>query len=161
MRIRGLFCASSALTNEDYRKVLQERNKWLMALIAMGMAAAAVAFWAQASGNAAISEEMLGVYCGFGVGIALAGIILFVKNRILLKDEKKLKESRLNNTDERLEQIGSRAIKTALKIMMLTIVAGGLLGGIFYPILVKAVMFVLYVFLFSYIIAFRVYEKKM
>lgn len=161
MRIRGLFCASSALTNEDYRKVLQERNKWMMALIAMGIAAAAVAFWAQESGNAAISEEMLGVYCGFGVGIALAGIILFVKNRILLKDEKKLKESRLNNTDERLEQIGSRAIKTALKIMMLTIVAGGLLGGIFYPILVKAVMFVLYVFLFSYIIAFRVYEKKM
>lgn len=161
MRIRGLFCSSSALTNEDYRKVLKDRNKWMIALIITGMAAAATAFWANESKNAAISEEMLGVYGGFGIGIALAGIILFIKNLILLRDERKLKESRLNNTDERLEQISSKAIKTALKIMMLATVAGGLLGGIFYPILVKAVIFILYVFFFSYMIAFRVYQRKM
>ncbi len=45
--------------------------------------------------------------------------------------------------------------------MMIAALAGGLIGGIFYPILIKAFLFILYVFLFSYLIACRVYDKRM
>ncbi len=45
--------------------------------------------------------------------------------------------------------------------MMFAALAGGLIGGIFYPILVKAVLFIVYVFLFSYLVARKVYEKRM
>ena len=45
--------------------------------------------------------------------------------------------------------------------MMIAALAAGLIGGIFYPILIKALLFILYVFLFSYLIACRVYDKRM
>lgn len=62
---------------------------------------------------------------------------------------------------KRLRQISGLAIRAAVLAMMIAALAGGLIGGIFYPILIKAFLFILYVFLFSYLIACRVYDKRM
>ncbi len=87
--------------------------------------------------------------------------ILFVRNMILLGNEEKLKQSRLENSDERLEQIGSRASQSALKVLMLVGIAGAMIGGIREPVLIKALIFALDVFVFSYLIALAYYKKKM
>lgn len=160
MRIKGIFCGTTATTNEEYRKVLKRRNAWMIALIIMGVLIAVVALAAESSETAALPEYILGVYCGFGTGLALAGIILLVRNLILMKDEEKLKQSRIENSDERLQEIGSKASMTAIKVMLLVGTAGGLIVGIYEPVLIKALIFMLDVFLFSYIVAFAFFKKR-
>ncbi len=161
MKIRGFFCGTTATTNEEYRKVLKRRNVWMLALIVAGALIAVMALVAENSKASVLPDYILGVYCGFGTGIAAAGIILFVRNLMLMKDESKLKKDRLENTDERLREIGSRAAMTAIKVMLLAGTVSGLIAGIYEPILIKALIFMLYVFFFSYIAAVAFYKKKM
>lgn len=161
MKIRGIFCGTTAATNEEYRKVLKKRNVWMAALTATGILIAAAAFMAEENGKAALPDYILGVYCGFGTGLAVAGILLFVKNLMLMKNEEKLKQSRLENADERLAEIGTKANRTATMVVMLAGTAGAMIAGIYEPVLVKALIFILDVFLFSYVAAFAYYKKKM
>ena len=87
--------------------------------------------------------------------------VLFVRNLMLLRDEEKLKKSRLENADERLEQIGGKASQTALKVLLLAGGAAALIGGIYEPVLVRVLLFGLDLFVFSYLIAFAYYKKRM
>lgn len=161
MKIKGIFCGTTAATNEEYKKIVKGRNKYMAALIAVGIVIAAASFIAWAKGIAVLPEYMLGVYAGVGTGLALGGLILLVRNLMLLKDEKKLKESRLENSDERLAEISNHALKSALGVLMLAILVVSMIGGIFYPVLVKMLLFILLFFMLSYITAFRIYERKM
>lgn len=161
MKIRGLFCGTTAATNEEYREVLKRRNIWMIALTAAGALVAGAVLVAEQSGKAALPEYILGVYCGFGTGLALAGIVLFVRNLILMKNEDKLKQSRLENSDERLKEIAGKAAMTAMKVMILVGTASGLIAGIYEPVLIKALIFILDVFIVSYIVAFAFFKKKM
>lgn len=161
MKIKGIFCKASAATNEEYRKIIKDRNKYMTVLIAVGIVIAAAAFMAEAMGIAALPEYMLGVYAGAGTGIAAAGVILLVKNLMLLKDEKKLKESRLENSDERLSEISNHALRSAVRVMLIAELSVSMIGGIFYPVLVKMLLFILMCFMLSYIVSFRIYERKM
>ncbi len=161
MKIRGIFCGTTAATNEEYRKVIKNKNCYLAVLIIVGILIAAAAFIVSEKEITALPEYMLGVYSGAGTGIALAGVILLVKNLILLKDENKLKERRIENADERLLEISNLAIRAAVRVMLLAALAVSMIGGIFYPILVKMLLFIVMCFLFSYIAAFRIYQRHM
>jgi len=161
MKIRGIFCATTAADNEEYRKVLKRRNLWNMLIAALGILVAGAAFGAGQSGATKLPDYILGVYCGFGTGIVIGMAVLFVRNMILLKNEDKLKQSRLENADERLEAIGNRSGRTALKVLLLVGSAGAMIGGIYEPVLIKALIFGLDVFLFSYVAAFVYYKKRM
>ncbi len=161
MKIRGIFCGTTATTNEEYRKIIKNKNCYLAVLIIVGILIAAAAFIVSEKEITALPEYMLGVYSGAGTGIALAGVILLVKNLILLKDENKLKERRIENADERLLEISNLAIRAAVRVMLLATLAVSMIGGIFYPILIKMLLFIALCFLFSYIAAFRIYQKHM
>ncbi len=161
MKIRGIFCGTTAATNEEYRKIIKNKNCYLAVLIIVGILIAAAAFIVSEKEITALPEYMLGVYSGAGTGIALAGVILLVKNLILLKDENKLKERRIENADERLLEISNLAIRAAVRVMLLATLAVSMIGGIFYPILVKMLLFIALCFLFSYIAAFRIYQRHM
>ena len=161
MKIRGLFCGTKAVNNEEYRKVLKRRNLWMAALSLTGIAIGLTAFSAFENGNTVLPEYMLGVYCGFGTGLAMAGIFLIIRNCMLMQNEEKLKQSRLENSDERLQEIGNKAALTAIKVLLLAVTAGGMIGGIFHQILIKGVLFVLNVFIFSYIVSFAYFKRRM
>lgn len=161
MKIKGLFCGTTAATNEEYREVLKRRNLWMAALAIAGLLIAGLAFFAEGSEKAVLPEYILGVYCGFGIGLALAGLALIVRNLLLLKDENKLKQNRLENTDERLTEIGNRASMTAIKVTLLIGTVSSLIAGIYEPVLVKAFIIILEVFLLSYIAAFSFFKKRM
>lgn len=161
MKIKGFLCSTTARTNEEYRKVLKRRNIGKLALIFAGALIAGTAFYAEQTQKTALPEEMVGLYCGFGVGIAIAGIALLIKSLILMGNEEKLKQERLENADERLTEIRNKAASTTCMVMLMVICAGGMIGGLFVPILVKATIFMVDVFAFSYIVSFSYYKRKM
>lgn len=159
--MKGIFCTTKARNNEEYRRELKSRNLVFGILCACSVAVAGFIVWAQAHGVSQLPDYIMGVYCGASVGIAAGCLIFIVKNRNRMKDEEKLKKSRLENTDERLMEIRDKALRIAMLVLLLTIFIGGMIGGIFYPILIKVVPVLVYVFLFTYVIANWVYQKKM
>lgn len=160
MKVRGIFCGTTAATNEEYRTVLKKRNIWMGALILTGALIAGAAWYAEQAGKAALPEYVIGVYCGFGTGLALAGLVLLIRNLIVMGNEGKLKQDRLENSDERIREISNRASRTSLMILVLALVAGGMVGGIFEPILVKMTILLIDVFVLSYIGAYNYYKRK-
>ena len=161
MSMRGIFCQTTATTNEEYRKELKDRNCWLLFMAIGGAGEAAAAALAESGGTLSIPDYMLGVYCGTGAGIMVAAIVLYIRNLFLLKDEEKLKKSRLENYDERNQEIRNKALLAAVKILLVVCFVTAMVGGIFYPYLIKMLLFVIYVFLFSYLIANAYYKRRM
>ena len=161
MSMRGIFCQTTATTNEEYRKELKDRNGWLLFMAIGGAGEAAAAALAESGGTLSIPDYMLGVYCGTGAGIMVAAIVFYIINLFLLKDEEKLKKSRLENYDERNQEIRNKALLAAVKILLVVCFVTAMVGGIFYPYLIKMLLFVIYVFLFSYLIANAYYKRRM
>lgn len=156
-----LFCSSKAKNNEEYKKIVQSRMNILLLLFAIGLITLIVSLLAEMVWAVETSEYMLGVYCGVGTGLMAVSVILWVKNRMLLMNETKLKESRLANTDERLMEISNKAFRMATIFLLAALYACGIIGGLFYPILVKVLLILVCVFLFSYIFSYKIYEKRM
>lgn len=159
--MRGILCGSKAKTNEEYRKVLKSRMKIMVGIVIIGIITATVGFGAEYYWEVPINDQMLGVYSGIGTGLFVAGVGLWIKNRLLLNNDEKLKESRLNNTDERIQEIVNKAFRIAAYTMLVSLYATALIGGLFYPILVKVLMFIVCTFLLAYTIAFKYYNSKM
>lgn len=159
--INGMFCGSKARTNEEYRAFLKTKNKWYLFFAFLGIAMAVSAYVAFYLGIGEVTDYMLGVYCGFGFGLCIGFVARFIKNMMLLRDEEKLKADRLKNTDERLEQIGDKALRTTTKVLLIVLLVGGMIGGLFDQVLVKALLVLIWVYCITYIIAFHVYQRKM
>lgn len=159
--MRGILCGSTVKTNEEYRKVVKNRMRITAAIVIIGIITAAIGFGAKFYLKTWISDYMIGVYFGVGVGLFVSGTILWFKNRLLLNNDEKLKESRLNNTDERIQEISNKSFKAAAVIMLIALYSTALIGGLFYPILVKVLLFISGIFLISYMIAFKYYNSKM
>lgn len=159
--MKGILCGTTAKTNEEYKKVIKNRMKMMVALIFIGIITAIVGFVAEFYFKVPINDTMLGVYSGIGTGLFAAGIILWVKNRLLLNNEEKLKISRLNNSDERNQEIGNKAFLAATYVMLVVLYATALIGGLFYPVLVKILLFIACTFSLTYMIAFKYYNNKM
>lgn len=159
--MRGIFCATTARNNEEYKKAVKTKMGIFAMIMVVGIIVAIVAFGAVAKEIAALPEHMLNVYCGAGTGLAAAGLVLFIKNLLLLKQEEKLTQERLKNADERLQQVGNKALRMGVMAMMITFYTVALIGGIFYPVLVKVLLIVMSVFLAVYMLSYWYYEKKM
>jgi uncharacterized membrane protein len=159
--MRGLLWGSTAKTNEEYKKVVKRRIKLMTALVIVGIITALFGLLAEFNFDLPINDQMLGVYTGVGTDLSLVGALLLFKNRILLNNDTKLKESRLNNTDERILEIGNKALRTATFVMIGTSYVGALIGGLFYPMLVKVLLFVVCIFVLTYAIAFKYYNNRM
>lgn len=158
---RGIFCQTTAATNEEYRKELKKKNAWLGCCMLGSAAAAVVIGRVEMRGAGAVSDYMLGVYCGACTGIAIACLIFLIRNLILLKDEEKLKQSRIANYDERNAEIRNKAVFAAIRVMLAACLLVGLVGGLYDAYLIKIMLFVMYAFLLSYLAAAAYYKKKM
>lgn len=159
--MKGLFCGCSANSNEEYKKVIKTRMKIMILLFVIGNITLAVALLAKNIWTVSINEHMLGVYSGVGVGLMAASVILWIKNKLILADEEKLKKSRLSNTDERIQEISNKALRVGTIVLLIALYALGLIGGLFYPVLVKILLSMVFVFLIAYLIAYKIYEKRM
>ena len=152
-----LFSGSKATNNEEFRKQLQAKNKALLGLILLGIISAAAAYYMEFWGKMKVDDYMQGVYCGIGVGLICSGIVFLIRNKRLMKDEEKLKEARLQVTDERNIEIGSRALRMAAFVMYFAF----LFGGLYDPMISKLMSCMICLFLIVYAIAWRVLNKHM
>lgn len=159
--MRGILSTSSAKNNEEYKQVIKSRMNVMIGFIILGIITSSLGFTAEFYLDTSINEHMLGVYSGVGIALFIMGIILWIKNRFLLNNEEKLKESRLSNTDERIKEISNKSLKAAAYVMLITLYVTALIGGLFYPILAEVLMFISCIFLLSYVIAFKYYNSKM
>lgn len=159
--MKEIFCTTTARTNDEYREVIKKRMRTMVLLIVIGFITALVGFGAESYLKLSINEHMLGVYTGVGTGLFVGGIILWIKNKLLLDNEDKLKESRLSNTDERIQEISNRALRTATYVIIIVLYAIALIGGLFNQILFEAFMFVIFTFIIAYAIAYKYYNSKM
>ncbi len=104
---------------------------------------------------------MLGVYTGVGGGIMGASIAQWIKTKLILADDKKLKKSRLNNTDERIQEISKKSFRAAAIVLLISLYVTGLIGGLFYPVLVEVLFGMVCIFLIIYLVAYKVYDRSM
>lgn len=156
----GIFCATKVTSDEEYRKYAGRRCFVYAGLALIGVITAAIAIAAEFLWMVEISDMMLGVYTGVGTGLTAAGIILSIKNMLLIKDEKKLRQARIADSDERNIQISMLATKAALAVLLVGMYFAILLGGLWYPILTKVLAFLLMLFMFSYVVAYRIISRK-
>ena len=156
-----LFSGSKATNNEEFRKQLQAKNKALLGLILLGIISAAAAYYMEFWGKMKVDDYMQGVYCGIGVGLICSGIVFLIRNKRLMKDEEKLKEARLQVTDERNIEIGSRALRMEAFVLLIVMYFAFLFGGLYDPMISKLMSCMICLFLIVYAIAWRVLNKHM
>ena len=156
-----LLTGTKATSNEEYRKQIERKNKYMWGIIILGIITATVAYYFEATGRMQVDDYMLGVYCGIGVGLFAAGVVLLIRNRRLLKDDVKLKAARLQATDERNIEIASRSLKIAAMVLLIAMYAVFLIGGLLSPVLSKAMSLLICLFLVVYCIAWKVLDQRM
>lgn len=159
--MNGFLCRTKAKNDEEY-KVQIKKNMKLFVLIGL-IGAVSIIFTELAVNQMKVnlSSRMHGFYIGAETGIILACIILWIKSRYLLHNKEKLVESRLNNSDERIDEIREKSFKAAAISIIIILYGLAFIGGLFYPELIKIVLGILCIFFITYGISFKVYEKKM
>ena len=159
--MKCVFGGSNARTNEEYRQVVKMRMRIMVGLVVIGIITAAVAIYAEYYTDSVLGGHTLGVYTGVGFGLIMAGTVLFIKHLILLKDEEKLKESRLSNTDERIKEIESKAFRAAAYVMIVAMYLVALIGGTYNPEFIRYLLLVMGAFVIAYLSTFSYYNRKM
>lgn len=159
--MRGIFCGTTARTNEEYKEQVKRKMKYMLIMTVIGLITLAVGCYAHLFLDTGIPDRMLGFYTGVGSGLAIAGAILFFRLRMTLRSEEKLKESRLSATDERLTAISDKAMRTATFIMLFGLYAVMLIGGLFIHEIIFILCGIVTLFVVSYFVAYRIYCKKM
>lgn len=155
-----IFCRTNVTSNEEYKKYLKRRNYKLAGLFLMGVVTFAVSILAQCFWKVNIPEYILSTYIGLGVGLMVASIVLFIKNRKLLKNEERLRMARVELSDERNHQISTEATKIALMVLIVAMYFVMLIGGLWYPVLMKALCFLICLFVVAYCAAYKIVSTK-
>ena len=148
-------------TNEEFKEVLRAKISLYFIILLLGIITMGVSVWVRIIGGFGLEDYMQGVYCGVGGGLIGASLALIVKNKIILKSEEKIKKERLKNYDERNIAISQKALLSALGVLMVALYLMGLIGGLFNPILMRALSFLVLVFLVGYLVFYKIYFKKM
>lgn len=102
-----------------------------------------------------------GVFTGFGFagGIVCIARVIYIKS--ILKNEAKLKEERIKNTDERTLQISLKALSTASGILIAVSYIALLVFSFFSKEISLCFAFVIIFFMWAYLIAYKILEKIM
>lgn len=172
--MKGIFCEGcKARNNEEFRLVLKKRQRRLLALLVVGVLTVALCFivplclgfrmeeiLAGDIGTAGSSGSNIWFTIGIGAGLAVGALIAFFKLRYILSHEDKLKEKRLTETDERLQEIHNRSLQGTAKIILILLYFFMILGFFMDHEVMESCRFLLVVFFFSYIVLHRSYENK-
>ena len=159
--MKGLFCGGcKARTNEEYRVVLEKRQKKMLILMLAGLltvGAGILYIWLYGFED----SYSLGFVFGFGTGLALGALIAMLKISRTLQDEEKLKAARLRETDERELEVDNQALRLTAKIMLAALYILLIVGGLFLPEIMTVCCILISVFLLSYGFAKKYYAKQM
>lgn len=156
----GMFCSSDCKTNEEYKRYIRGRLILFIGIIILGSITLGITFLGEKYLNFKLNENMIGTYSGFGCGLIVMGVILLSKNILILKNEKKLRQVRISNTDERNKEISLKASRIALVFMLVSMYLVALIGGLWYPEITLILFSIICLFLVVYLIAYKVISRK-
>ncbi len=149
----------SANSDEEYRKKLKMRKRFIPVIVIAGAASIVVSMVLLQSGEE--KDFLAGVYMGIGCGLLAVSVIRFLKIRSILQDEKKLRMKRLKESDERNIQVTLKAHYTAGVLMIMAGYVTMLVSGFFS----MEVFWTVWALVMLYFVLFAVgrlfYEKKM
>lgn len=151
-----------ARNNEEYRLVLAKRKKRLWMWFAFAVVTSVVALIMEYGvGVADDAHYYTGFALGLGVGMAAASLGGIAKIRKILKDEEKLKEERLKETDERENEVNSQALKMTAKILLVALYVLLIAGALFSHSLMYVCFGLIILFLLCFAVLKRYYENKL
>lgn len=151
----------TAKTDEEFREKLKARRKLAIPVIVLGLAAVIAGIIAGIVFDESHQGSFLGgMYTGVGAAMTAAGIVRIVRINKTLKDEKRLRTERIEESDERKKEIATRSSSTAGFVMLYVCFAGLLIAGFFS----MAVYWTLWCVIVGYFLCFLLlnlyFEKK-
>lgn len=149
-------------TDEDYLRILRRRQRLFIGMLIVGLLTSAITGIAELLElHYAMSPRQFGFYCGVGGGLTGGAIVFLLRNYQAMRDPEKLRQARIKETDERMQDISRRALAVAGYALLLAVYLTCLIGGIFYPELLMILAGLACVFLITYVISFFIYNKMM
>ncbi len=143
--------------NEEYKKVIKARMNLMALIFVLGSIMIIVSLVAKTL----INDEMIIIYSSFGIGLVVVSALKWRENKFILGNEERLKQSRVYSNDERIIEINSKALKVSGLVLLISVYLVALIGGIFYPILAKALLSMACIFIVTHFISYKMYDKKM
>lgn len=161
--MRNLFCpVCRAKNNEEYRAVLKRRRWGYLFCVLAGAVTMGITLLLYYCFSVELSEYRLGYLLGLSVGLALGGLVGLLRISARLKDEEKLKELRLRETDERELEVTSLALRATARLLLLVLYILLFVGGIIENEgLLYACFGLIALFLLGYALFRRYYESKL
>ena len=121
-----------ANTDAEFREKLKARRRLMIPVIVLGLAAVIAGIIAGlVFGESQKGSFLGGMYTGAGAAITAAAIVVIVRINKTLKDEKRLRRERIEESDERKKEIATRSSSMAGFIMLYVCFAGILIAGFF------------------------------
>ncbi|OSA90223.1 UNVERIFIED_ORG: hypothetical protein B2H95_10710 [Clostridium botulinum] len=143
--------------NEEYKKAIKARMNLMALIFVLGSIMIIVSLVAKTL----INDEMIIIYSSFGIGLVVVSALKWRENKFILGNEERLKQSRVYSNDERIIEINSKALKVSGLVLLISVYLVALIGGIFYPILAKALLSMACIFIVTHFISYKIYDKKM
>lgn len=160
MKMLGIFCSTNVADNEELKKKLKVKNTIMFLFLIAGISVILAAAFYEKNDGAFKNGVTSSFYYGVGCGIIAAAFILIIRNLSVMKSETKLTEMRVNITDERNIAINSASIKASVAIMLTASFIISFASGICTIHVTKAILFLIMLFLFSYIVSYRVISTR-
>lgn len=111
--------------------------------------------------NSGDAEYSAGYYTGLGFGVIAAGVITIIKNVRLLKNQEKLKEREIYESDERNRMIGLKTWSYAGYAMFILLYIAQMVAGVFNVVVMNTLLAVLGLFALCLFISRVVLSKIM
>lgn len=156
--MKELFSDGETKNNEEYKKVIKVRMNMVIIFFLIGILWLATAVFAI---NVWKVGTVYRIYIGLGSWLTGVSAINWVRYKLMLTDDKKIKNERLNRTDERNRDIRNKAFRVAGIVLLIILYAVGLIGGLFNPILVELLLALHIAFPISYLVAYKIYKNRM
>lgn len=151
---------SMSATEKDYREILKKRIYLFYTFILLGGITLILSYIFSNGKTAYLSPFLSGLYTGIGVGLFVCGIAFLIKTKKILKDEKKLKEKKLEEQDERNKTIAQKTMSTTGIVLLFSIYLGLIVSGIFNMIVFWTLWVLVMVYFIIFFICYIYYKNK-
>lgn len=121
------------MTLDEFKKAMKRKEIYYIVMFVLGLATCVLFSTAYATNQIQLTDLIKGLYTGMGGGIAGASIIFLIRSRKIRRDEKRLKEKKINDLDERNLKIQGKAKELSFHIMFISLYIGVVVAGFFDP----------------------------
>lgn len=160
MRKPALFC--EVHTDDEYRRFIRRRIALMWMFVAAGVVAVAVAAAVVVfRKDSADYDYMTGYYTGVGFGLIGAAAVFLIRFYRMLKNDAKLRRSRIESFDERSVEASRRALCIASYAVMCVVYVTCLIVGLFWYPATQILLAYVSLLLIIYFVVYKILMKRM